>query len=242
MYKREVFAEEIIIRQGDQGDNLYVIDQGKFVFLFEGVGGKEKIGDIEGAGSFGELALMYNCPRSATVKATDNGILWVLDRYTFKQILVDTTEMKRRYYEELLESVPILSLLTAYERMTLADALETRYFEDDECIIRQGSKADWMYFIEEGVVKISFENDQESQVISNATRGDYFGELALVNKIKRSASVYSSGKVICAALDVNAFERLLGPCKDLMKRNADKYENQRKMLGLKEMPRQNTPR
>lgn len=237
MYEREVFTDEVVIRQGDQGDNFYVIDQGKFVFLFEGDGGKEQIGSIEGPGSFGELALMYNCPRSATVKAVEEGVVWVLDRFIFKQILVDTTEMKRRYYEELLEGVPILSLLTAYERMTLADALETRAFEDNKCIIKQGSKADCMYFIEEGVVEIMLESDEQpSQVISSATRGDYFGELALVNKMERSASVYSRGKVVCAALDVDAFERLLGPCKDLMKRNVEKYENQRKMLGIKELP------
>ena len=40
-----------------------------------------KIGEYNHSGSFGELALMYNQPRSATIRATSDGILWVMGRY-----------------------------------------------------------------------------------------------------------------------------------------------------------------
>jgi len=237
MYERKVYAGETVIRQGEQGENFYVVDQGNFDVIFEVDDCKQNIGHVQSPGSFGELALMYNCPRSASVIAKEDGVVWVLDRYTFRRILFKTTEKKRSHYEQLLENMPILSLLNAYERAVLADALETQVFDDGQCIIEEGDTAECMYFIEEGRVSISVQEDQDEQrnIISYAEKGEYFGELALVYKTKRIASVFAEGQVTCACLNINAFERLLGPCKDLMKRNAEKYENQRKLLGIREL-------
>ncbi|XP_001641597.2 cAMP-dependent protein kinase type II regulatory subunit [Nematostella vectensis] len=240
MYERVVYQEETIIRQGDAGDNFYIIDEGEFEVLFETNGAQEKLGRLKGPGSFGELALMYNCPRSATIRACTPGVLWVLDRKSFRRILVDTTERKRRHYETLLERIPVLSQLTAYERTSLADALTTSVYRDEECIIRQDDPADCLYFIESGIVEISIRDSKDRskvKVISTAGPGEYFGELALVNKTKRGASVHAKGgQVTCAVLEVNAFERLLGPCKGLMQRNMKTYEEERKCLGIREMP------
>ncbi|KAK2145743.1 hypothetical protein LSH36_660g03034 [Paralvinella palmiformis] len=51
-------------------------------------------------------------------------------------------------------------------------------------------------------------------------------ELALVTHKPRAASAYAVGIAKCAVLDVGAFERLLGPCMDIMKRNIEGYEEQ----------------
>ena len=56
--------------------------------------------------------------------------------------------------------------------------------------------------------------------------GEYFGELALVTHRLRAASAYAVGETTCALMDVHAFERLLGPCMDVLKRNIDEYEDQ----------------
>merc|ERR1719188_305741 len=73
MFHREVTEGENIITQGDDGDNFYVIESGKYNIF---VGGKQ-VGAYDGHGSFGELALMYNMPRAATIQAvTAGGTLW----------------------------------------------------------------------------------------------------------------------------------------------------------------------
>ena len=46
---------------------------------------------------FGELALLYNAPRSATVRATENSHLWGIDRNTFRKAV---EEMITKEYEE----------------------------------------------------------------------------------------------------------------------------------------------
>lgn len=229
MFERKVKPGEYVIKQGDDGDNFYVIESGVyFTFLeIEGEDAPRQVHKYEGCGSFGELALMYNMPRAATIQAAEDGSLWAMDRLTFRRILLKSAFRKRRMYESLIESVPMLKTLENYERMNLADALIPRTFADGERIILQGDAADGMYFVEEGTVRITIRNDQKEEVeISRIDKGGYFGELALVTHKPRAASAYACGNIKLAFLDVEAFERLLGPCMQIMQRNIGDYEDQ----------------
>lgn len=69
------------------------------------------VGKYDNAGSFGELALMYNLPRAATIQAVTPGALWAMDRQTFRRILLKSACKKRKMYESLLENVPMLKTL-----------------------------------------------------------------------------------------------------------------------------------
>ncbi|XP_032455859.1 cAMP-dependent protein kinase type II regulatory subunit isoform X2 [Nasonia vitripennis] len=223
MFEKTVQAGEFIIRQGDDGDNFYVIEKGRFeVYVKDTL-----IHTYDNSGAFGELALLYNMPRAATVKAISPGTLWAMDRQTFRRILLKSAYKKRKMYEDLINKVPMLKSLEAYERMNLADALVPKHFSDGEQIIKQGDIADGMYFVEQGVVRITILGDKGHEVeVNSIPAGGYLGELALVTHKPRAASAYAVGTVKLAFLDVEAFERLLGPCMELMKRNIDDYEDQ----------------
>ncbi|KAH8371015.1 hypothetical protein KR093_005933 [Drosophila rubida] len=223
MFERKVQPGDFIIRQGDDGDNFYVIESGIYkVYIND-----KHISTYNHTGLFGELALLYNMPRAATVQAETSGLLWAMDRQTFRRILLKSAFKKRKMYEELLNSVPMLKALQNYERMNLADALVSKTYENGDRIIKQGDAADGMYFIEEGTVSVRMDQDDSEIEISKLGKGQYFGELALVTHRPRAASVYATGGVVkLAFLDVRAFERLLGPCMDIMKRNIDDYESQ----------------
>lgn len=235
MFERKVQPGDHVIDQGDDGDNFYVIDKGIFDIYVKIDGNDKLVGAYNGKGSFGELALMYNTPRAATIVATSEGILWALDRNTFRRILLKAAAKKRKIHEKLLEQVPMLKEVTDYEIMNLADALQSRTFKDGDCVIQQGDEADCMFFVESGVASIRIRNQDdptEEVELTQCTKGGYFGELALVTHKPRAASVYAVGDLITAVLDVHAFERLLGPCMDIMKRNIDGYEDQLKKLGI----------
>ncbi len=234
-FKRDVVTEEMIIRQGDEGDNFYVIESGRYDIFIEGAEERKLVATLDGKGSFGELALLYNCPRAATIVAATDGVVWCLDQKVFRAIVVTAAAKQRQQFEEILESVPMLAEITSYERMNLADALELQRFSDGKCIIREGDKAHNMFFIMEGKVKITVRLNKQSleeRTVAYAKAGEYVGELALVLQKPRVASVYAEGPVACAVLDIAAFERLLGPCVDIMKRNVDVYEKERKRLGI----------
>uniref|UniRef100_A0A3P8V4G1 cAMP-dependent protein kinase type II-alpha regulatory subunit n=1 Tax=Cynoglossus semilaevis TaxID=244447 RepID=A0A3P8V4G1_CYNSE len=229
MFESRVQPQEHVIDQGDDGDNFYVIERGIYDIVVSGV----CVGQYNNKGSFGELALMYNTPRAATIIATQEGALWGLDRATFRRLIVKNNAKKRRMYESFIESVPLLKSLEATERMKLVDVLGAKQFSDGERIITQGDKAECFYIVESGEVKIMMKSktkaghaDNAEVEIARCSRGQYFGELALVTNKPRAASAYAVSSVKCLVIDIQAFERLLGSCKEIMKRNIAHYEEQ----------------
>ncbi|CAF0814413.1 unnamed protein product [Adineta ricciae] len=223
MWEKSVKQGETIIQQGDGGDNFYVIDSGVYeiyVSKQEDLSNPFKVGEYNQTGSFGELALMYNQPRSATIIASTDGILWVMGRQTFRKLVLKHAFRKRQLYENFLRDLTILQSLTDYERSNVADALIPVEYTENEVIIKQGDEGNRMFFIEDGECDI-YMNEKFHKRLS---KGDYFGELALLNHEPRSATVIAaSSKVKLASLEVESFERLLGPCMDLIHRNTSKY-------------------
>jgi len=218
-----------VITQGDAGDFFYVVEKGAFdVYVNdtgslqpgpEGMG--QKVGTISAGGSFGELALMYNAPRAATViSAEPHCTLWALDRLTFRRILMESTFARRRMYESFLEEVPLLSSLTPYERSKIADALETQKFSPGSTIIREGDPGHSFYLLESGEAE-AYKTGTDSPV-KHYQKGDFFGELALLNDAPRAASVVAKTEVKVATLGKSAFQRLLGPVEGIMRRT--RYE------------------
>jgi len=219
-----------IIKQYAEGDFFYVVDSGKYdVLKKDGPADQEgeykKVYNYDETGSFGELALMYNCPRAATVKAVTDGVLWAVDRPTFRHIVVTNAARDRRRREEWLEQVPILSKLTKSERSQVADSLVTQEFKDGEYVIRMGEKGESMYIIESGeaVATQVSKKDKKEVELNRMKPGEYFGERALLTNQKRAANVKAVGTLKVAVIDRATFERLLGGCKKLMTRKLDKY-------------------
>ncbi|MEE6502256.1 hypothetical protein FKM82_004455 [Ascaphus truei] len=233
MFERKVKLQEHVIDQGDDGDNFYVVERGLYDIFVSRDGQSRCVGSYDNHGSFGELALMYNTPRAATIVATTEGSLWGLDRVTFRRIILKNNAKKRRMFEIFVESVPILKSLEPSERMKIVDVIGEKLYQDGERVISQGDKADCFYIVMSGEVKIMIksktktgqESNQEVE-IARCKKEQYFGELALVNNKPRAASAYAVGDVKCLVMDVQAFERLLGPCMDIMKRNISHYEEQ----------------
>jgi cAMP-dependent protein kinase regulator len=73
--------------------------------------------------AFGELALLYNAPRAATITAKTDALCWELDRATFNHIVKDSAQKKRDKYEDFLATVEILSSMDDYERAKIADVI-----------------------------------------------------------------------------------------------------------------------
>uniref|UniRef100_A0AAR2KDG2 cAMP-dependent protein kinase type II regulatory subunit n=1 Tax=Pygocentrus nattereri TaxID=42514 RepID=A0AAR2KDG2_PYGNA len=226
MFERRVEVGELIIEQDDDGDNFYVIERGTFSIYMKVDGLERLVGTYNNRGSFGELALMYNTQRAATIITTSAGALWCLDRMTFRRIIVRNNAKKRKLYEAFVESVPLLESLQSVERMKVVDVLGCQTYSDGERIIAQGDSADCFYIVESGQVRIVLNKKGAETEIAVCSRGQYFGELALITNKPRAASAYAVGTVKCLVMDVQAFERLLGPCKDIMKRNIANYEEQ----------------
>ncbi|KZF19617.1 putative camp-dependent protein kinase regulatory subunit [Xylona heveae TC161] len=227
LQEKPIPAKDIkVITQGDQGDFFYVVEKGQFDVYVNSAGALQpgpdgmgkKVTSIGPGGSFGELALMYNAPRAATVISTEaHSTLWALDRITFRRILMDSAFQRRRMYESFLEEVPLLSSLTPYERSKIADALDAQKYPPGSTIIKEGDPGEAFYIIENGEAEV-FKRGTE-KAVHKYKKGDYFGELALLNDAPRAASVISKTEVKVATLGKDGFQRLLGPVEGIMRRD-----------------------
>lgn len=245
MKDRRVEPGELTVRQGDLGDGplslmsylassllnicfllpeMYVIEEGKFTVLY----GEQEVATLEAGKIFGEISLMYNCPRTASVRADKPGIVWVVDRQTFRSILMQDSIQKRAKYENFLSKVSLFTTLYPYERAKIADALESVSFAAGEMIIEQGNTEDDRFFvIEEGQVEFWKRDDanpnSEAVFCGKAGPGDYFGELSLLTARPRQASVIAKTPVVCLTMKREDFTRVMGPCEEILRRSAPPF-------------------
>jgi len=207
---------DVVFRLGHPGDFFYVVEHGSCeVFVTKE---EDKVVHVVEAGNgFGELALLYNKPRAATVKAASDARLWRVHGTTFKALVVESTYKKRKHFETLLSHVPLLSTLSQAEKSKVADALEEVTFQKGHTIIREKDNGDFFYFLMMGdavVTKKSVKGTDEQ--VMTYTAGDYFGEVALLTNEPRRATVTSTTKMKCARMHRRDFNRLLGPLQDML--------------------------
>ena len=136
-----------------------------------------------------------------------------------------TAAKRRRDGPRGVRQVPILSTLTQYERMTIADALVPSSFADADEIIREGDvNGDTFYIVAAGEVECTTGAPGEPQVvIGRCGVGDYFGEMALLTSRPRACTVRAIGDVKTLELDRKTFRRVMGPLQEILKRNMGAY-------------------
>uniref|UniRef100_A0A7S2S0X9 Cyclic nucleotide-binding domain-containing protein n=1 Tax=Mucochytrium quahogii TaxID=96639 RepID=A0A7S2S0X9_9STRA len=216
--KIEVPGDHDIIVQGDLvAEHYYILGKGSAEVYKDGekLNFQYTIGD-----GFGELALMYNAPRAASVKSLEPSELWRLDQVTFKSILMGAAISNRNKYLSFLEKVSILSEMAEAERLKLVDALCEKTYNGGDIIVEQGTPGDEFYIISKGEVKI----ERDGKFVSTLGEGKYFGEIALLTSKSRQATVTAeSSDVQVLTVHRKAFQRVLGPLSDILARNMDAY-------------------
>ena len=88
--EREVQLGETIVREGDDGDILFVIKQGKAMVTRTKGAKQETLAALSAGRFFGEDALISDSPRNATITMTSDGILMCLGKNDFQAILQDS--------------------------------------------------------------------------------------------------------------------------------------------------------
>ena len=128
-----------VIKQGDPGDVLYVVDSGELdCYKQFGKGEEPKyLKTYQPGDSFGELALLYNAPRAATIVAKEDSVCFSLDRECFNGIVKDAAIRKRERYEDFLSKIDILSEMDSYERSKIADVLKSIKVKAGDFIVKE---------------------------------------------------------------------------------------------------------
>jgi len=227
MYCQTISAGTTAIKEGEIGSNFYVIEKGSFDVSVTDKASQSKrsVAQLGPSQCFGELALMYNAPRAATVTATSESVVWLVDRYTFRRIARGLGEQRLQQYTDFLQGVELLSPLAEYERQKIAEALELISYPAGAVIFRQGDVGDALYIVADGEVVMSKEEGHgKSEVIAASKKGEYFGERALTKNEPRACTVTAFEHTHLLKLDATAFNQLLGPLEEILKKQVESYE------------------
>ncbi|GLU09909.1 hypothetical protein SLE2022_267440 [Rubroshorea leprosula] len=237
MQRVEVQPGEIVVKQGGEGDCFYVVGSGEFEVLATQ---EDKNGEVprvlqrytaEKLSSFGELALMYNKPLQASVRAVTCGTVWALKREDFRGILM--SECSNLSSLKLLRSVDLLSRLTILQLSHIADSLSEVSFSDGQTIVDRNQDISALYIIQKGKVRITFDSNllknpnisslrseslkENSDSLSSEemsiekSEGSYFCEWTLLGEQIGSLRAVAVNDVKCSILTKEKFDSVVGP-------------------------------
>jgi len=215
MAKTAVAKGTDVIKQGEQGDYFYIVEEGKFDFMVKG----KVVGSCGKKDSFGELALLYGAPRAATVRATTAATVWQLDRVTFRSTVASGASKQKQRVMDSLSHVTLLEGLTDDQLERVADAVQIVRYPAGKRIIQKNETGNVFYMIQEGAVDctdVGASNQFKDLVLKD---GEYFGERALLTDQLRAANVTAKSDVTLLALDREAFVRVLGPLRKVLDDN-----------------------
>lgn len=208
-----------IIRQGDQGEHLYIIESGYCRVTMNGTGIVCDIPDDQGAkfnGSeprrhIGELALLYDKPRGASVFTLSEVQAWCLDRGTFKSIVQLAANKRREIYFDFISQVPLFSNFDETQKSTICDALQPEHFDKGDILIREAEPSEHFFIIEEGkVVATRLVNGRQVRLGTPLSRGSFFGDTVLIRDEVGNATITALKETSILKLHRDTFKRLIG--------------------------------
>ena len=193
MQSINVKKDEVVIKEGDEGNELYVVDSGSLncTKLNKETNEEMFLKTYQPGEAFGELALLYNAPRAASITANEDCTLFTLDRESFNHIVKDAAIKQRKKYYDFISNVEILQSLDDYEKNKICDCLQVQTFSGGSHIIHEGDSGNTFYFVIKGECIATKRNKdlQTDEKVYEFKENDYFGELALLKDEPRAASI-----------------------------------------------------
>lgn len=218
MELRRFSIGETVFSEGDAGNDAWLVFSGRVrVLKLSDTGhpvtlATQNVGEV-----FGEQAILNDAPRSATVRAAEDSVLFRIERTVFENVLASVPRV-RRYFEEFMQerairdflrTATVLETLKPKDITGLLDRLEPREFPTDATIIQEGEQADLLFIIRSGHVRVVQKNgDSRERLLRTLGEGDCFGEWALIEDRTRTASVIATEPTRCFALSRNDFDQL----------------------------------
>jgi len=213
-----VIANENLITQGEEGDTFYVVQKGSFLVSIDG----ETVQRISEGECTGELALIHGAPRAATVTAQGKCEVWYITRNVYRKVLMIFSKEQSYQNVKFLKNVALFQPLLAKEIQVLVKALYENSFTAGEVIFSQGEAGNRFYIVKSGEVEGVMTGEKAETF--KLTRGEFFGERALLKNEPRAATMTAKTQVCCLVLSRDDFTILMGPLQDMLNRQADEYK------------------
>lgn len=195
-------TNKVIFSQGHFGQNFYIIESGSVEVLLN----SEPKAILTAGGYFGEIALIYNTKRTATIRTIDKVSCFVLKGDSFRKAIRSVSTEKLEENRRFLLSLWFFNKLTDQQKETFLSLVVVQKFKPRQRIVREGEKGKLMYLVKEGLVSVSVKGVQQRTL----GPGEYFGEQSEIYKTYRTASVDAIDQVVLLCFNFKDLVDLLG--------------------------------
>ena len=240
-----VATGEAIVRQGDFGSSMFFVLGGSLVSRLRRLDGVEIVVSILRKGdTFGELSLAGDRPRPMTLQGNEPSQLFEVKKDDFVKFLGKREKiiarLDRAYRHAAISANlyadALFSDLPADVVRELIDKARMHSYEKDAVIVEQGEEGDAFYLIWSGHVRVvRRDGSGQDRTLAYVAEGDYFGEIALVERSRRTASVIANDHCELITIGRDEFLHLLDNYPDvaqrLRQRIANRAQQQKKVLG-----------
>ena len=213
----EVSRGHEVVRQGDPGNEAFVLARGRLKVVRRQGADETQLAQLGPGALFGEMALLSDGPRSASVFASEPAQLLVLARDELEQAAADAPELsaqlsaycRRRMQLNLVRHARVLSGLSPAQRGELLEQLPSRMFEPGERLIARDQEADRIFLLASGAVSISIPEDGERLVLATLGPGEVVGEMSLILRRPASADVVAQYPTLAYELSLADLGKLM---------------------------------
>jgi CRP-like cAMP-binding protein/Fe-S-cluster-containing hydrogenase component 2/thioredoxin reductase len=217
---------EVIFRRNDYTNSLFSILDGEVGIQIDPNNPNDMV--RLGPGQFfGEMGLISGRRRTATTVATKPSLLLEVDRNTMVKLVRSVPEIKR-----VIDRDAVVRQIKTYlapgideEHLhAVLDSAKVVEFKPNDTLIEEGGEDDSVYIIRKGSVTVSRMIAGKDIVLGYLPAGNYVGEMAMLTRQKRSATVKAAVATEAIQIDSAAFRELLDHAPELKQQVEAKLE------------------
>jgi CRP-like cAMP-binding protein len=231
-----------VINQGDRSDHLYVVIEGAVVPVSEesnGLRGGIRMGVIESGDFFGEIGLLTDQPRNATVRTLVETRLLAIDRKAVWHLLSNHEEalplllrtLRARLVDRLVRTHPLFNLFGRAKRGALAKQFNLLEVRDGSTVIQQGLAEQGFFVVLAGQLEVIESGVNGDKSLGMVEYGDLLGEFSELFDQTAQATVIARGKCWILTLSHRRFKAITKAnprLNDLLRSLAQKRNLQRR--------------
>ncbi|MEW6431776.1 MAG: cyclic nucleotide-binding domain-containing protein [Myxococcota bacterium] len=203
-----------VIQQGSKGDAFYVICAGGVRVLRADGEAERELARLDEGAFFGEMALLSEAPRSASVEAThEDTQLLEISAGVLKELSANHPSVsaalkkfcRQRLLSNLMQSSALFRPFSKSDRRDLVQKFRAREVRRGETLIHEGKTSDGLYVVLSGEVDVRV----KGRKVASLREGEVFGEMSLLTRSVATASVIAVRHTSVLRLPREDFDRLI---------------------------------
>lgn len=209
----EFKAGDPVVTQGDVGNTFFVTHQGTFEVSMNG----NRVNTMTPGMAFGGLALLYNCPRTASVTAAEPAGVWGANGETFHMVLQENAKQHYKENRKCLDTMKLFDGMASRQKDRVGESFLREIVEAGARVVTEGEAGTAMYFVKKGKLRVvaGAKIDPDGKVvggnqISVIAAGECFGERALLYNEPRGSTVVAEERCELLCVGTEQLREVLG--------------------------------